>query len=225
MEIWLDTTDLTTIADAESLGILHGVTTNPTLIAQSGMSVEDVLEKMLDAQSGLIAVQVVADTEKEMIRQAELITAHTTRVIIKVPMCAAGLRAIFYLSAKHIPVMATAIFEPYQALLAFKAGAHYIAPYVGRMAEQGMDIRKVLEMMHTFQKNYSFEGKILAAAVRDLQTICLCATIGIDAVTIRKSLFEQFVAENVATATAIATFTKEWEKAPSSRWIPRSVCS
>ncbi len=220
MEIWLDSSNFDLVGKAYELGFLHGVTTNPSIVAASGYSLEDLLERLLDLQDGPIAIQVVADDEKEMIRQAELITAHSPRVIIKIPVNEAGLHTMSKLTAKNIPVMATAIFEPYQALLAFKIGAHYLAPYVGKMDDVGLDPEKVLTSILKMKTNYGFEGKIIAAGVRDIHTVSTCLELGIDAITLKSQLFDDLFADHTATKEALALFTREWERAEASEWIP-----
>src|SRR5258708_4849621 len=100
MEIWLDTTDLELITHASKSGILYGITTNPTIVARSGQSLEDLLESLLDIQDGPVAVQVVAENSAEMIRQAEILTAHSPRVIVKIPVSSEGLASIYHLTQK-----------------------------------------------------------------------------------------------------------------------------
>lgn len=221
MEIWLDTTDIKTIIDAAERGLLHGVTTNPTLVSQSGKSLEDLLEQLLDIQDGPVAAQIVADTPSEIIRQAEMLTAHSPRVIVKVPVNHQGLKTIYHLTSRRIPVMATAIFDAEQALLALKAGAHYVAPYVGRMEESGNDVRTSLEIMQNMCYTFGYEGKIIAAGIRSRDFILYCAEHGIAAITINKEIYEAVTAERAETADAVDQFHRDWQSAEQSEIIPK----
>ena len=217
MEIWLDTADLTTIGQAEELGILHGITTNPTLVSKSGLSLEDLLDKLLDSQNGPVAVQVVGDRSSDIINQAELLTAHSPRVIVKVPLTIEGLKTIRRLTEKNIAVMATAIFEPYQALLAFKAGAHYLAPYLGRIKDFGLNPHEVLASMQELQENYNFQGKIIAAGIRDLDTFMFCALYGVAAATLNEENFKELLEKHDGTEKAVSRFREDWKEAKESR--------
>lgn len=221
MEIWLDTTDESIITDAAERGILHGVTTNPTIVSQSGLSLEDLLERLLDIQDGPVAAQVVADTPEEIIRQAEMLTAHSPRVIVKVPVCEHGLKTIYRLTQSRIPVMATAVFNAEKALLALKAGAHYIAPYIGRMEDSGADASASLQLMQKICDNYAFEGKIIAAGIRSRHFVLFCAEHGIPAITINETIYSELIAEDKRTAEAVNQFHKDWQTAEQSEIIPK----
>lgn len=219
MEIWLDTTHSATIAHASKLGILHGITTNPSLVAKSGKSLEDLLEQLLDLQDGPVAIQVVADEPKEIIRQAELLTAHSPRVIVKVPISEAGILTIHQLTSQNIPVMATTLFEPRQALLAFKAGAHYLAPYIGRIDDMGLDSSEILYMLHEIKNNYHFEGKIIAAGIRAIETVTFALEVGIDAITLNDDLYQKLIQEPEGTKQALSRFQEDWKKAKQSELL------
>lgn len=222
MEIWLDSTDSELITQASKMGILHGITTNPSIISRSGLPLEDIIEQLIDIQDGPVAIQVVAESTKEMIRQANVLTSHTPRVIIKIPVTPEGIKTIHELAEDNIPVMATAIFEPYQALLALNAGAHYIAPYVGRIIDAGLDAPKTLTLMQQMVNNYDYSSKILAAGLRDLDTILLCASLGIGAVTLNDNLFLKFIEEHPSTTEALTRFRSDWKNAKESQLLPKN---
>jgi TalC/MipB family fructose-6-phosphate aldolase len=221
MEIWLDTTDIEIVKDAYQRGILHGITTNPSVIAKSGKTLEDIIQTMLDIQDGPIAIQVVSENSREMIRQAEILTAHSPRVIIKIPASSEGLRTIHTLTQERIPVMATAIFDPTQALLAYKAGAHYIAPYIGRITDRGLNVFESLRAMQTIQKNYGYETKILAAGIRTKDFVLYCAEHNLAAVTINETIYKELIAGHPGTQEAIDKFSEEWAQGTYSTAIPK----
>jgi transaldolase len=129
MEIWLDTAELDLVQTAKEMGILHGVTTNPSIIAKSKMGMEDLLEKLLQMQPGPVTAQVTAEEAPEMVKQGSSLRQFSNRIIVKVPVTTEGVKAIYGLKLLQIPVMATAVFDSNQVLLAAKAGAAYNAPY------------------------------------------------------------------------------------------------
>lgn len=220
MEIWVDTTDLKTVAKAKRMGILHGVTTNPNIIAASRRSLEDVLASLLNEQSGPVAVQVVAEDAEGMRLQGEALYAYSKRVIVKVPATADGLEAIHALTKQGIPVLATAIFDPQQALLSFQAGAAYLAPYVGRIGDEGYDPFEILTQIKNIQKHYHYRGKILAAGIRSPEWVSACAQMGLCAITLTQKVFELLLEEHPGTRHALNEFAQAWEQAESSRSGP-----
>lgn len=212
MELWLDTTDVKSIEHAHDLNLLYGVTTNPSIIASSGLSLEESLTQLLDATVGPVCVQVVAETADHMIAQAKKLFKHSSRLIIKIPASATGYLAIQKLSGAGIPVLATAIFEPYQAYLSLKLGATYIAPYLGRMSDQGKELASTLKSMQTLRKNFGFEGKIMAAGIRNLDQFTLCAELGLDAITLPRKVYEELFTTHAATQKALDDFARDWGK-------------
>ncbi|HEV8052150.1 MAG TPA: transaldolase family protein [Parachlamydiaceae bacterium] len=211
MEIWLDTCDSEVISNAHRLGILYGVTTNPSILAKADENHDIVINRILDNQNGSVAVQVTAYNADEMIKQAEALRAFSDRIIVKIPVVQDGLVAIKHLSRKNIPIMATAIFQPHQALLAALAGADYVAPYVGRIFDEGIDAYDSLETMQAIYKTYQFKTKILAAALRTPEQIMKCARLGIHAVTLKSTLFSQFSADDESTLNCLSVFAEDWD--------------
>lgn len=210
MEIWLDTCDIRTIASACRFGLIHGVTTNPSILSQSDIEPEKILSNILDTQDGPIAVQVMAENADDMVREAHALRELSSRFIIKIPVTQEGLLAIKSLTKEHIPVMATAVYQTSQALLAAKAGATYVAPYFGRMLEVGIDAYASLQSMSVIFQHYGFKTKILAAALRTTEQIVACAQIGIAAVTLNSSVFSQFIADDPQTKEALEAFAEDW---------------
>lgn len=216
MEIWLDTLNQQLITDAVNRGVLHGVTTNPTIVGKSQKTLDDVVEMLLDAQDGPIAVQVVADNPEEMIRQAEILTSHSPRVIVKVPVSNQGLLAIHTLTSKRIPVMATAVFDPLQALLALKAGAHYIAVYTGRIEERGVNPKATLSVIQQMIDNCASDTKIIAAGVKSKDFILFCIEQHIAAITLNDTVYKDLILDHPGTTDAIEKFDHDWAQAKGS---------
>lgn len=216
MEIWADSTDFEFINMMKKLGVLHGVTTNPSLVASCCYSLEELLVHLLQRQDGPVAAQVVAEKADEMKKQGEELHAFSERIIVKVPVTSEGIQAIHHLTEKSIPVMATAIFAPYQALFAFKAGAHYLAPYVGRIADIGDKPFDTIAYIQNIQKNYQYPGKIIAAGIRSTEHVSQCAKLGVNAITFSRKIYNQISEEHPGTLQALQEFAKDWEKAKES---------
>lgn len=212
MELWLDTCDLETILEARQCGILHGVTTNPTLLAKTNQDPLKVIKSLLDAQSGPVAVQVTRENSEEMLLQARYWRSQSDRLIIKVPLTKEGLQVINGLSKEGIPTMATAIFHQNQALLAAWAGAQYIAPYLGRMFDAGIDAWETLRSMVNIYKKYPIKTKILVAAIKSTEHATLCAEMGLDAITVKKERFAELIEEHPLTLQWVKMFAQDWEE-------------
>jgi TalC/MipB family fructose-6-phosphate aldolase len=216
MDIWLDTVNKKLIAKAQRLGILYGVTTNPTLIAQSKQSFEEILKELLSIQSGCVTAQVIARDTQGMLKQAEILHQISDRIIIKIPATEAGFEAICQLSKRNIPTMATAIFHPNQVLLASLAGAQYAAPYVSGIEKSGDDAYEQLTSMKHLLVEYNYKTKILAASIKNTEQIRRCLDIGIHAVTLKDDIFEEFTSDNRLTESRIELFEDDWKKAKAS---------
>lgn len=210
MKIWLDTCDSKTIKLANDLGILYGITTNPSLIAAENRDIEEIVNRLLDEQDGPLAVQVTADRADEMIKQATALHTFSDRIYVKIPVVREGLIAMKELAEQEIPVMATAVFQPNQAMLAALAGADYVAPYLCRMFDAGIDAYAALQTMLTIYKNYDFKTQIIVAALRTTDQITACAAAGVAAVTMKNSLFSQFIADDSAAVATLRGFSDDW---------------
>lgn len=211
MEIWLDTCDTRVISTACRLGIIYGVTTNPSILANAQENHEKVISQLLEIQDGPLAVQVTSEDANEMIKQGLALHSVSDRIIVKIPVIQEGFVAMKALVQEGVSIMATAVFNPNQALLAAIAGADYVAPYFGRMLDEGLDAQTALETMVLIYKNYQFKTKILAAALRTTDQITACASLGILAVTLKSSLFSQFVANDHSTLNCLSAFAEDWE--------------
>lgn len=210
MDIWLDTTNIRTIRKAVAFGLLAGVTTNPSLIAEAKRDVEEILKDLLHHQEGPVTVQVVAEGTSEMVRQGQDLYSVSNKLIVKVPVTKNGLEAIHLLSRQAIPTMATAIFHPHQALLAAIAGANYVAPYIGAIEKNNGNPWQLLKtLVHIFAQ-YRLTTKILGASIHSIEQVMQCAEIGISAITIKDDLFEKLVQSDPLTLERTEQFAKDW---------------
>lgn len=213
MELWLDTHATSTVQRAKDMGVLHGITTNPSIVASSGRPLRALLDDFLSLQAGPVAVQVVGTDVQEMLRQAKALWGYSQRLMIKVPVTEAGLICMYRLAQEGIPVLATALFEPQQALLACKAGASYLAPYVGRIRDQGVDPWAVLKQMVEIKRHYGFNCKILGAGLRTKEDFNSCASLGLCSVTIPEKIFNPLFQPSEGMAKALSDFTNDWQRA------------
>ena len=220
MELWLDGVDTKLIKWGSQLGVLHGVTTNPSIIAHSGKNLEEALTGILKSHHGPTAVQVLAEQADDMIEQAETLRDHSERIIVKIPVTQQGLKAMHAcLSHLQLPIMATGIFTPFQVLLACHAGAVFLAPYYAHIKETGTPPETALSvMLHTI-KTYGFESKIVAASLNSLDQVATCLELGAHAVTLKPDLFHQLITDHPLTLGAIKTFNQAAKKKPSSNLI------
>ncbi len=216
MDIWLDTTDIKTIILGNQLGILKGVTTNPSLIGKSGESLEKNLDEILKSQSGPVTAQVTAVDHLNMIEQGETLREFSERIIVKIPVTQEGLKAMTALSHLRFPVMATAIFTPYQALLACHVGATYIAPYYSKMKNPLDTLEKILLTLN----RYDFETKMVVASLKTENDLNDCFQLRVDAVTLKEELFEFLIADQSGTFEALDKFSKDWKRGKPSKLLP-----
>ncbi|TDB62779.1 fructose-6-phosphate aldolase [Arundinibacter roseus] len=187
MKFFIDTANLADIAEANSLGVLDGVTTNPSLMAKEGISGnENILnhyKAICEIVDGPISAEVIATDFENMIREGEILADLHPNIVVKVPMIEEGIKAIRYFSDKGIKTNCTLIFSAGQALLAAKAGATYVSPFIGRLDDVSVDGTDLIQQIRTIFDNYGFETQILAASVRHSIHIIKCAEIGADVMT------------------------------------------
>lgn len=199
MELWLDTCSFSIIEEADDMGILCGVTTNPKILKSSSLSPFKTIEKLLEIQKGPVTWQVDSSKAHDIINEGKYFSSVSSRIIVKIPVTKEGLKAIHRLSKENIATMATVIFDPFQALLAFKAGALYAAPYIGRMEDARLDPFDLL-------KKTTSRGNILAASLRTLDHYIKCLELDCKAATINEKLFEKMLLDNPLTLKSIQEF-------------------
>jgi transaldolase len=187
MKFFIDTANLTEIKEAHDMGILDGVTTNPSLMAKEGITgQENILQhyvNICNIVDGPVSAEVIATDFEGMVKEGEVLAALHKNIVVKIPMLAEGLKAIKYFSQKGIRTNCTLIFSAGQALVAAKAGATYISPFLGRLDDVSTDGLQLIEQIRVIYDNYAFDTEILAASVRHPMHIINCASIGADVMT------------------------------------------
>lgn len=187
MKFFIDTANLDQIKEAQDLGILDGVTTNPSLMAKEGISGTDSVRKhyvdICNIVDGDVSAEVLSTTYDEMIKEGEELAALHERIVVKIPMIKDGVKALKYFSDKGIKTNCTLVFSAGQALLAAKAGAAYVSPFLGRLDDISVDGLNLIEEIRMIYDNYDFTTEILAASIRNPMHIINCAKIGADVIT------------------------------------------
>ncbi|ADB36412.1 fructose-6-phosphate aldolase [Spirosoma linguale] len=217
MKFFIDTANLAEIQEAVELGILDGVTTNPSLMAKEGITGQDrVLKHYVDIcklVDGPISAEVIATDFAGMVREGEALADLHPNIIVKIPMIEDGIKAIKYFSQKEIQTNCTLVFSAGQALLAAKAGATYVSPFVGRLDDISTDGLALIEQIRTIYRNYySFDTQILAASVRHPMHIVKCAEIGADVITGPLSAIKALL-QHPLTDSGLAKFLSDYQKA------------
>lgn len=212
MNIFLDTADVSLIKSAYDTGLLDGVTTNPSIILKSGRQLLDVIEEISSKFSNLVSIsaEVVADTSEEMLSQAKQYYTISPNITIKVPCTVEGLKTCKFLSKVGIKTNVTLVFSVAQAILAAKAGATYVSPFVGRWMDHSIDGIELIKNIRKVYDHAFFETEILAASIRDVRQIEQCALAGADVVTIPPVVFWAMY-KNVLTEKGLEQFNKDWE--------------
>ena len=187
MKFFIDTANLEEIKEAQSLGVLDGVTTNPSLMAKEGITGDQNIinhyESICDIVSGDVSAEVISTDFDGIIKEGEKLASLHKQIVIKIPMISAGIKAIKYFSKKSIKTNCTLIFSPGQALLAAKAGATYVSPFLGRIDDISSDGMNLISEIRIIFDNYKFDTEILSASIRSPMHIIDCAKIGSDIVT------------------------------------------
>jgi len=213
MKFFIDTADVNEIREAHSLGLVDGVTTNPSLIAKSGRKFEDVIKEIVSIVDGPISAEVISLEHDGMIKEAlELAKIHKN-IVIKLPMCAEGLKATKTLTEKGIKTNVTLIFTAMQALLAAKAGATYVSPFVGRLDDISQNGMGIIEDIRAIFDNYGYNAEIIVASIRNPIHVLDSALIGADVATIPYSVMMQ-LSKHPLTDAGIKKFLEDWEKVP-----------
>jgi transaldolase len=213
MKFFIDTADVNEIREAHALGLVDGVTTNPSLIAKAGRNFKEVITEITQIVDGPISAEVVALDHDGMIREAEELAAIHPNIVVKVPMTTEGLKAVKTLAAEGIKTNVTLIFSAMQALLAAKAGATYVSPFVGRLDDISQDGMNLIEDIRTIFDNYGYTAEIIVASVRNPVHVLNSALLGADVATIPFSVISQ-LAKHPLTDAGIKKFLDDWEKVP-----------
>jgi len=209
MQLFLDTADLDEIKTRTAAGLVDGITTNPSLIAKSGAGVLERIREICAIVPGPVSAEVVATDLEGMLSEAETLRAIADNVVIKLPLTAAGLAACRALSDRSVPTNVTLCFSVNQALLAAKAGASFISPFVGRVEDAGGDGIGLLEAIRDVYDRFGFETSILAASLRSPNHVEAAALAGSDAATLPPKVFDQLI-KHPQTDTGLEAFLADW---------------
>jgi transaldolase len=213
MKLFLDTADINEIREANSWGILDGVTTNPSLVAKEGRDFREALRDICAEVKGPISAEVVSLQAEEMIAEGRDLAKIADNIVVKVPMIKEGLKAISALSADGININTTLIFSSPQALLAAKAGAAYVSPFIGRLDDIGQDGMQLVREMREIFDNYGFSCEILAASIRHPMHVVEAALAGADVGTVPFKVLDALI-KHPLTDLGLQKFLKDWEKVP-----------
>lgn len=219
MKFFIDTANLSQIQEAHDMGILDGVTTNPSLMAKEGITGDtNVLahyKAICNIVDDNVSAEVIATTFDEMVKEGETLAALNPKIVVKVPMIKDGVKAIKYFSSKGIKTNCTLIFSAGQALLAAKAGATYVSPFLGRLDDISTDGLKLIEEIRLIFDNYNYPTKILAASIRGPLHIVACAKLGADVITAPLSAITSLL-KHPLTDSGLATFLADHARVAGS---------
>ncbi len=213
MQLFLDTASLTEIRAMWEIGILDGVTTNPSLVAKEGRKFEDVLREICALGVPSVSAEVVATDTDGMLREGRHLREIHPAIYVKAPMTPAGLRATKILAQEGTRVNMTLVFSANQALLAAKVGATYVSPFIGRLDDQGEEGMELIRDIVAIYRNYRFSTKVLVASVRHPIHVLEAARIGADIATMPYAVMEKLV-QHPLTDIGLARFLKDWERVP-----------
>ncbi|MFT6024535.1 MAG: transaldolase [Ascidiaceihabitans sp.] len=215
MKFFVDTAEIDEIAELNDLGMVDGVTTNPSLILKSGRDILEVTKEICDLVDGPVSAEVVALEADAMIAEGRKLAEIAENVTVKLPLTWDGLKACKVLSSEGKMVNVTLCFSANQALLAAKAGATFISPFIGRLDDINLDGMDLIEDIRTIYDNYGFETNILAASIRTVNHIHDCAVVGADVITAPPAIIKKLV-EHPLTAAGLDQFMKDWAKTGQS---------
>lgn len=213
MKFFIDTANIDEIREGLKMGMVDGVTTNPSLVAKEKREFEEVVREILDLVDGPVSLEVVSLEAEGMVSEAKRLVEMGENVVVKVPMTVEGIKATKMLAELDIAVNQTLVFSPLQALMAAKAGAAYVSPFVGRLddiSHQGMDL---VEQILTIYDNYGFDTEVIVASVRHPLHVLEAAMLGADIATIPFKVIQQ-LAQHPLTDAGVRKFLDDWKNVP-----------
>jgi len=211
VKLFIDTANVDEIRKASEWGILAGATTNPSLIAKEGRELTEVIKEITAIVNGPISAEVIGLEAEQMVEEGEYLAGLSDNIVIKVPMTSEGLKAVSILSKKGIKTNVTLVFSANQALLAARAGATYVSPFVGRLDDIGYDGITLISDVHQIFAYHNINTEIIAASIRHPMHVTAAAKAGSDIATIPYKVFEQMF-KNPLTDQGIQKFIEDWEK-------------
>ncbi|MFP3206858.1 MAG: fructose-6-phosphate aldolase [Hydrogenobaculum sp.] len=214
MQFFIDTANIDEIKQAIDWGILDGVTTNPTLAAKTGRPFMDIVKDILSIVDGPVSLETVSLDTEGMVKEGRFLAELGDNVVVKIPMTKEGIKAVNILEEEGIPTNVTLIFTPMQALIAAKAGASYVSPFIGRLDDISTDGLNLIRDIRTIFDNYGYETEIIAASIRHPIHVLEAAKAGADIATIPFNVLEALF-KHPLTDIGIDKFLKDWEKVPN----------
>jgi transaldolase len=211
MKFFLDSANLSEIKESVALGLIDGITTNPSLVSKEKKDFRKLIEEICQIVDGPISAEVVATDEEGMVEEGRSLAQIHKNVVVKVPMTANGLKATRRLSKEGIRVNVTLIFSPAQALLAAKAGATYVSPFIGRLDDVGQVGMDLIDQIVTIFSNYHFKTEVLVASIRNPIHVIEAAQLGADVATMPFAVLQQLL-KHPLTDIGLAKFLADWEK-------------
>ena len=215
MKFFIDTANVNEIKEAIALGMVDGVTTNPSLAAKEGRNFLELVKEICSMVDGPISVEAVSLNAAEIVKEGREFAKISDNIVVKVPLMEEGLKAVRILYDDNIPTNVTLCFSPAQALLAAKAGASYISPFVGRLDDISNSGMELIEQILTIYNNYGYETEIIVASIRHPLHVVEAAILGADIATIPFKVMKQLI-KHPLTDSGIETFLSDWKKLNSS---------
>ncbi len=216
MKFFIDTANIKEIKEAAELGLIDGVTTNPSLIAKEGREFRELIEEICSIVDGPISAEVISLEAKGMVKEGRELSQIHKNIVIKIPMTKDGLKATRTLTQEGIKVNTTLVFSPVQALLAAKAGSTYVSPFVGRLDDVSHYGMELVDQILTIYDNYDFETEVIVASIRNPLHVLEAALMGADVATIPFKVIEQLT-RHPLTDVGIERFLADWKKVPKKR--------
>lgn len=211
MKFFIDTANIDEIKKANELGLLDGVTTNPSLVSKEGREFKDLIKEICDIVDGPVSAEVVSTDAEGMVSEAKDLAKIADNIVIKIPLIKEGLKAVKILSGEGIKTNVTLCFSAVQALMAAKAGANYISPFVGRLDDIGQTGMELVEQIVTIYEAYGYDTEIIVASIRNPLHVLDAALMGADISTIPYKVMEQLI-KHPLTDIGLKNFLADWEK-------------
>lgn len=215
MDIFIDSADVRDLRAAAASGLVNGVTTNPSLIARSGRDMKEAIAEICSIVSGPVSAEAVASDVEGMLAEGRYLASIAENVVVKLPLTPAGLTACQRLVQDGIRVNVTLCFSSVQALLAAKAGATFISPFIGRLDDAGLDGMELIREIRTIYDNYGYTTRILAASIRTINHVRDAALLGADCATIPPKIFNALYS-HILTDTGLQAFLEDWRSTGQS---------
>jgi transaldolase len=211
MKFFIDTANINEIKEAHQMGMVDGVTTNPSLIAKEGRDFEEIIRDICQVVDGPISAEVISLETEGMVKEARHLSAIHDNIVVKIPLTIDGLKATRILSGEGIDTNVTLVFSPLQALMAAKAGAAYVSPFIGRLDDISQEGMLLVEQIVEIYSNYAFDTEIIVASIRNPLHVLNAALIGADIATIPFDVLKK-LASHPLTDKGIKAFLDDWEK-------------